>query len=79
MRGEVTVTAGTSPAANPTITITFKGGAFPTAPFALVKRKDTNSPAAEPKWTTSTTQLVITFPDTPVAGTAYTFAWHVIG
>lgn len=79
LRGAVTVTAGTAPKANPTITITFKGGAFPAAPFAVVKRKDSTAPYEEPTWTTSTTQLVIAFPATPVAGSTYTFSWVVIG
>lgn len=79
LRGEVSVTAGTTPGANPTVTITFKGGAFPSAPFAIVRRKDSTSPYEEPTWTTSTTQLVITFPATPVAGSTYTFSWVVIG
>lgn len=78
LRGSVTVTAGTTPAANPTITITFKRQ-FSSAPFAIVKRGNSTSPFTEPVWTTSTTQLVITFPATPVAGTAYRFDWVVIG
>jgi hypothetical protein len=81
LRGQVTVTAnGTGIAANPSLTFTFRDGTWNgAAPFALVLRNDTSSPAPAITWTTTATTLTITFNGTPSSGVAYTFAYHVIG
>jgi hypothetical protein len=78
-RGEFTVTsAGAGQAANPTITLTFKDGAFGGNPMAIVKRNGGTGANTEPTWVTLATTLTMTFPATPVAGLTYTFAFHVI-
>jgi hypothetical protein len=78
-RGEFTVTsAGAGQAANPTITLTFKDGAFGGNPMAIVKRNGGTGANTEPTWVTLATTLTMTFPATPVAGLTYTFAYHVI-
>lgn len=79
-RGEITVTsAGTGQAANPTITLTFKNGAFAAAPFALVARNGGSQPAVLPTWITLSATLTITFPGTPIAGQSYLFDFMVMG
>lgn len=78
-RGEFTVTsAGAGQAANPTITLTFKDGAFGGNAMAIVKRNGGTGANTEPTWVTLSTTLTMTFPATPVAGLTYTFAYHVI-
>lgn len=78
-RGEFTVTsAGAGQAANPTIVLTFKDGAFPNAPFALVMRNGGSQPTVINTWVALSTTLTITFVGTPVAAQTYTFAFHVI-
>lgn len=80
MRGTIIVTsAGVGQAANPTITLNFKDGAFPEAPSALVARNGGNQPAVLPTWGRSVVQLLITFPGTPVAGETYNFSWMLMG
>ena len=69
--------AGTGQAANPTVTLKFKSGLWKARPFALVMRNGGNQPSVLPTWTESTTQIVITFPGTPVAGESYTFEFSV--
>jgi hypothetical protein len=79
VRGAITVTsAGVGQAANPTITLTFKDGAFPAAPFAVVARAGGSQRTVPVEVTTvSTTQLVATFLGTPVAAETYTLSWTV--
>jgi hypothetical protein len=64
-------------------TLTFKDGAYSSAPVAIVVRQDRNSPttagASNCSWTTTTTQLVITTNFTPAAGGNYKFAVLLIG
>lgn len=71
----VILAQGAGQAANPTVTLTYHNGSWTAAPVAVVLRNDLNSPIANPPqtWTTSATQLIITFNGTPVAGTSYTF------
>lgn len=78
-RGQVTVTAGTAPVANPTLTLTFHDGSWPAVPFVLAGRNDAASPAAQITWTTTATTLVLTFQGIPVAGQSYTINWVLIG
>lgn len=77
--GTFTVAAtGTGQGANPTVSITFKDGAWPVAPKAIVTRNGGNNGTVFPTWTTTTTQLVITFPGTPTASGQILFAFVVI-
>lgn len=79
-RGEFTVTAnGAGLAANPTITLTWKNGAWPSSPFAIVKRNGGTGANTEPTWVASATTLTMTWPNTPVAGLTYTFDFMVMG
>lgn len=79
-RGRITVTAnGAGLAANPTITFTFKNGAYGAAPFAIVKRNGGTGATTEPTWATATTTLTMTWPGTPVAGLTYIFEYLVAG
>jgi hypothetical protein len=71
--------AGTGQGANPTITLTFKNGAWTTAPFAIVARAGGSQLTVVATWTVTTTTLVITFNGTPVAGETYTFSTFVMG
>jgi hypothetical protein len=76
------VPAGT-PAANPTVTLTFPGGARASTPLlALVSDWDFNSNAGAHTWcveSISATTLVVTHVGTPVADERIGFAWVVIG
>lgn len=79
VRGEFTVTsAGAGQAANPTIILTFKNGAFPSSPFAIVARNGGSQPTVINTWVCLATTLTITFVGTPVAAQTYTFTYHVI-
>lgn len=79
-RARFTVTsAGTGQAANPTITLTFKDGAYAAAPFAVVVRNGGSQLTIAQDWTTSTTTWVMTWRGTPVAAETYTFELMVIG
>lgn len=79
-RGEFTVTsAGAGQAANPTITLTFKDGAYGAPPFAIVARNGGSQPTVVNTWIGLSATLTITFVGTPVAAQTYTFAFHVIG
>lgn len=80
MRGQFQVTAaGAGLAANPTITLTFKDGAFPAAPFAMVLRNGGSQPLVQTTWSTTATTLVITFVGTPVAAEVYGYNYMVMG
>ncbi len=68
------VTAGTTPGANPVITVTFKDGTWTSAPFFLCSRNDTVTPTPAtfyPTWTTTATTLTITMQGTPTAANVY--------
>lgn len=79
-RGQITVSSsGTGQAANPTVTYTFKDGAYSAAPFILVRRNGGNQPAVDVTVVTTATIATITFNGTPVAGDTYTIAWHTEG
>lgn len=73
--------SGTGQAANPTVTLTAKDGAFGGGIRGVAVRADTASPAPETAVWCSTsasgTQIVWTFRGTPVAGSTYTLMyWH---
>lgn len=80
-RGRITITsAGAGQAANPTCTLTFKDGAWPNAPFVIVRRSSFGSqPTVNFSWTTTTTTLVMTFVGTPVAAETYQVDFSVQG
>ncbi len=75
----VVTSAGTGQAASPTITITFKDGTWTAAPKMQVMRNGGDQPAIFPTWTTSATQLVITWPSTPISSETYTFNFGGFG
>lgn len=79
-RGTLTVTAnGSGLGTNPTITITFKDGAYAAAPFAIVVQSGGTGTKEIPTYTTTSTTLTITRATTPVAGSTYIYSWQVIG
>lgn len=79
-RGRFTVTAAGAAPANPaTATLTFRDGAWPQAPFAIVAMNGGTGVQAAPTWVLTTTTLVITYPALPVAGQTYTFEYLVLG
>jgi hypothetical protein len=71
----ITITAAGTPAANPTVTLTFPGGAYPYAPRALMLRNGGSGSTLNPAWSgsPSTTQLVFTAAGTPVAASTYSY------
>jgi hypothetical protein len=80
--GAVSVQAsGAGLAAGPSITITFRDGAFPHTPIAVLSRgPDTgNQLDAGFYWTSTTTTLTIVFNATPVNGQIYAFSWMLCG
>lgn len=81
MAGSFIVTsAGTGQGANPTITLTWKGGAWALDPVTIVARRTlTSQPAVQLSWVNTTTTLTITFNGTPVAGETYGINFHAIG
>jgi hypothetical protein len=78
-RGQFTVTAGSSPSANATVTLRFADGSWQTSPFAQVMRNDQHSPQANPTWEADQQSLIITFPKAPASGVSYTFSYQLIG
>jgi len=75
LRGQVTITGGDVPIdANPRWQLTFSGGVFPTAPFAMVVRQDT---ARMPMNATTTTQLTVTQGGAIAAFTTHIFDYEV--
>ena len=78
-RGQITVTVGTAPGANPTITLTFKNGAFAAAPFALAKQEGGTQAITALTESTTLTTLVITFQGTPIAGNTVVINWMALG
>jgi len=75
------VTAGTTPGANPTITVTFKDGTWTAAPQCIISRNDITTPFNTPPhtWTTSATQLVVTVNGTPTAANVYKYVVMCMG
>jgi hypothetical protein len=75
------VVSGAGLAAGPSITITFRDGAFPHTPIAVLSRgPDTgNQLDAGFYWTSTTTTLTIVFNATPVNGQIYAFSWMLCG
>jgi hypothetical protein len=67
---QITVTIGTGPGANPTVTFTFVDGSFPNAPFATVVRNGGTGVLAH-TWTTAASTLTITLTGTPTVGETY--------
>jgi hypothetical protein len=70
---------GSGIAADPTITLTFKDGAFGVAPRCVVSRGDAVAPAGG-YWTlssTATTAITFKFVGTPVSGSSYTLDYLV--
>jgi hypothetical protein len=84
--GSITILSnGTGQADNATLTITFKDGAWATAPLVICNRGDSNGPSAQ--WVVSsvtTTAINLVFNNAvsgqfPVAGSSYVFRWIAIG
>lgn len=78
-RFEVTVTAAGTPGANPTVTLTFKDGAWTAAPFATCQFNGGTGTTLPITWTSTATTLVMTYPGTPVAASTYKIACQVQG
>jgi len=69
-----TVTAGTSPSAHPTITLTFADSAWLLTPiYVCTQNGTTGTNLTPPIVTPSTTNLILLWNPTPVAGDTYTF------
>lgn len=82
--GRVTITCGgTGIVANPTVTCTFKDGAWPSsvAPAVVPQRGDINAPTAAVfrRTNVSSTIFTLTFLGTPVSGTSYIFDFVAMG
>lgn len=79
-RGRIVVTSeGTGQGANPSVTLTFKDGAFPATPIPIVSRAG-GSQLSVPFIAIgiSATQAVFTFIGTPVAAETYTFQFIMV-
>jgi hypothetical protein len=77
---QVTITAnGSGLAANPTLTLTFKDGAWPAVPQAIVRRNGGDQLSVPYTWTVTATQLTITLAGTPQAGETFTFSAMLLG
>lgn len=76
-RGRYSVTAGTTPGANPTVAVAFKR-AFASAPFVGVSRGDVVAPTTG-VWVVTArtaTSFTATFVGTPVAASVYVLDWQ---
>jgi len=76
------VTAGTTPGANPVITVTFKNGTWTAAPQYLCTRNDLVTPTPAtffPTWTATATALTIRMQGTPTGGNVYKFICMAMG
>lgn len=76
-RGRVSITAQATPAANPTVQVTFKR-VFASVPFIVVSRGDTVAPTTG-VWVISArtaTSFTATFIGTPVAASVYVLDWQ---
>ncbi len=78
-RGSIIVTAAGVPAASATVTITFADGKWRTAPFATASRGDVNTPIGAMTASITTSVLTLTFNGIPIAASAYTLNWMVMG
>lgn len=77
-RGRLSITAGTVPGANPTVTVTYKTP-YAAAPFVVGARGDVVAPTTG-VWVVTTrtaTQVVFTFIGTPVAASVYVLDYAV--
>jgi len=82
MRGHLQIIpTGAGIASNPTATLTFKDGAFPEAPGAVVMRSDNQSPSTGYFGISvvSATELVVQFFGLPVSGNQYVLDYIVMG
>lgn len=81
LSGRLRVTAsGAGLAASPTITLTFKDGAFTTAPFVVVSRTSGGSQMTVPfSVSSTTTTMVLTLEGTPSGGQTFGVHWAVFG
>lgn len=86
MAGTITITAGTTPSANPTATITWKDGAFKDssasnlAPFMVASWNTSGTgTVAQVGVNTTATTGVLTYFATPVNASTYAITWHTIG
>ena len=68
---QLLVTAGTTPSSNPTITLTFHDGAWLLAPLSLPKMTNGTGQFSDIEYTTTTTQLLLTYLGLPVATKTY--------
>jgi hypothetical protein len=78
---QISITAGTSPNANPFFNFTYHDGAWPSAPIAQVSRCDGSAPQTA-QWVTSapsTTVVGESFIGTPVNGNVYCAVVTTIG
>ena len=79
-RGSVSVQASAAPSANPTLTLTFQDGSWPTAPHVQCSRADSLATAGEWRATSrTTTTITFTFIGTPVNGETYILDYQVVG
>jgi hypothetical protein len=82
-RGAIQITAnGSGIGANPTITLTFKNGAWPMIPHIVTQRSGGAQPTAPviyTHFTSTTTAATFQFIGTPVAGETYVFSWVAMG
>lgn len=77
-RGKLTVTASATPAADPTITVTYDK-AKEAAPFVFAQRCDEDQAAGDFRVSDiTTTTFVITFEGTPVAAEVYEVEYLVV-
>jgi hypothetical protein len=77
MRGVVTVTAGSSPTANPQWTYNFADGAFTTTPVVIVQY-DSGTVVNCVVAGVTTTAFTVMWLSTPTASAGYTFRWITI-
>lgn len=79
--GEMTVTAAGTPAADPTVTLTFKDGTFTGTPIAIVAQKGSSvgGDYAQVTWGEAATTIAWTWRGTPTAGRTYSFTWKIFG
>jgi len=81
----ITVTAGSAPAANPTVNLTWKDGQWKNAsgtitPIVVAMRQDANAPGSA-TWILAATinGVTFTFTGTPVAGVTYSLEFVTLG
>lgn len=79
MAWNITVTAAGVPAANPTVTLTFKDGTFTNVPICVTKWNGGTGAAAFVQDAPTATTNVITFLALPIAGLTYVLSGYTIG